>query len=274
MQRVSIANRDKLINVLTVLFISAYSSVTVSAESKTLELYVGAYFPDAETTLRFDSEEFGQGSNITLEEDLNIESSKTLTAITGTYRFSKRSAFEFGYFDLSRNGSTTIDTEIEFGDQTFSINTQVNSEFNAEVYRLAYRYDLLHSGNLNISGLLGVHATDFDVSLEAEGIDDASERLTSLIPVPFVGVYSEYVFTKQLRLVAQIEYMNLEISDVKGGITNSLVGLDYQFLDNVGVRLGYSYFQIDGESDDFSRRFSGLVDYRYRGPTIFISTGF
>lgn len=92
--------------------------------------------------------------------------------------------------------------------------------------------------------------------------------------MPFIGVFGEYQISENLRLVGQLEYMDLEIDDIKGSIANSIIGLDYRFSKGFGMRLGYSFFQIDAEKDDFARRFSGLVDFRYRGPSIALSAHF
>lgn len=149
-----------------------FTQKVLSFESDTdkLDVFIGSYFPTAETLVRFDSALPGDGSSITLEDDLAVEAKTTLLAVKGIYRFSQKSSMEFEYFDLSRKGKTQIETEIVFGDQTFMSNIQIDSTFDAEVYRLAYRHQMFSTNKFQIGGMLGIHASDYDASLSAPEI--------------------------------------------------------------------------------------------------------
>jgi hypothetical protein len=240
-----------------------------------VELFVGLYQPDAQTQIRYDEAISGDGTTITLEDDLNVDNDKALPTFQLYYHLTKRWTIEFGYFDFSRTGRQRINTTIDFGDGIFEIDTNVNTQFDAEVFRLNARYGVYLSENITISGIIGVHATDFDLRLDAsDDIEGLSESLNEIVPVPLIGALVEYRFNEQFALSAKVEYIDLEVDDIQGGILNSEVALDYSYSQSFGLRLAYTSFQIDGETDDFTRSFTGLVDYRYRGPELLVRFSF
>jgi hypothetical protein len=90
-------------------------------------LLLGAFITDRATSARLDSGQ-GSGSDISFEDDLGLESSTSVFRFGGYYWFTPRQRFDFSVFDLSRDASRRIDETIDFGDQTFLINTVVMSE--------------------------------------------------------------------------------------------------------------------------------------------------
>lgn len=254
--------------------IVAMPSEVFAADNSKFDFYFGFYRPNAETDIRYDEITAGDGTTINIEDDLNVDDDKVLPALQVNYHVTKQLTLEFGYFDFSRSGSQRIETTIDFGDEVFEIDTDVNTEFDAEVYRLSARYAFYSTEKFQLSGLVGVHATDFDLSLDAPEIDGLSERLNEIVPVPLVGAFADYRINDLFTLSARVEYMDLEVDDIQGGILNTVIAVDYSYSQSLGIRLAYTSFQIDGETDDFTRSFAGLVDYRYRGPEILLRYSF
>ena len=51
------------------------------------------------------------------------------------------------YFELRRTGDQRLTADITFGDEVFSLGTDVSSYFHTEVLRLSYAYSIVRSGH-------------------------------------------------------------------------------------------------------------------------------
>lgn len=238
-----------------------------------VDFYVAGFRPDVKTQVRLDSEEFGLGSNITLEDDLAIESSKTLGSLTAIWHLSQRSSVEFGYFDLSRSGKRNIDVNIAFGDQRYDVNEEIETEFDATVYRLGYRYRFWHSEKVQFDALIGAHTTRFDINLKAVS-SAAVEQVNETAPLPYAGLYGRVQLSENVNMATQIEYFDIKIKHLEGRLTNILWGLEYQFSQQTGVGVGYNYYDLEISSDDLKESFAGIFDFTFDGPLLFVRVGF
>ena len=83
---------------------------------------LGAFITDRQSNTRFDSDA-GDGTDIDMEDDLGLESSTNAARLGGYVWLGRRHRLDGAYFDLSRTASIPIQETIDFGDQTFEINT-------------------------------------------------------------------------------------------------------------------------------------------------------
>jgi hypothetical protein len=56
------------------------------------------------------------------------------------WRFAERWRIDLGYFSLNRNGTRTLDTQIDWGGNTYPIGTIVNSNYKLSDLRAAVGY--------------------------------------------------------------------------------------------------------------------------------------
>ena len=63
-----------------------------------------------------------------MEDDLGLESSTNVARLGGYVWLGERHRFDGAYFDLSCSAAIPINETIKFGDQTFIINTVLETE--------------------------------------------------------------------------------------------------------------------------------------------------
>ena len=244
-------------------------------DETTFEVSFSAFLPSAKTTVRVDSEQPGDGTEVILEKDLGVEDDKVLGRIELKYFFANnKSSISVSLFNLQRSGETTIEVPLNFGRTSFDSDLRLATKFEGFAYRLNYQYDFYARSNLLFGVSAGIHATDFDVSLKSLDFPELEDKASGLIPVPLIGLYTKYLISEDWLLSAEVELMDIEVDDISGNARNTFVELKYKINEKWLLTAGYNYYDIDGEARDFSRNFAGIVSYRYEGLSAGVSLRF
>lgn len=127
-----------------------------------------AYYPKVDTQVRVDANtDQSIGTDIDFERDLDLDGKEVLPAVSAGARFG-RVVVGADFFRLKRSGSVGIAREIEFDGATYPVNARVDSGFSSDIYRLTVGYAFVSKPDLEIGAALGLHATNFRVSLSGE----------------------------------------------------------------------------------------------------------
>ena len=237
--------------------------------SSTFNISIGAYRPVIDSEL--DLKGVNVSRKVNLESELGLADTDTLPRADLVIRLSRRNRIEASYYDLKRSASTTLSREIDIGDEVFEIGLDVDSTFDTEILRVAYGFSFIQDGWHELGFLVGIHFTELTLELDADnGSVEASTDL--LAPLPTIGIYGTWAFTKELSLAARFQYFALQFGDYGGEILNANLSFEYTFLRNLGVGVGFEYFGvgIDADQDDFS----GRSTYEFYGPWIFLNAHF
>lgn len=234
-------------------------------------LTMSGYKPSIDTQVRFDASDQLSGTDLDLEDDLQLDDSETLTQYYASLRITRRITLEGSYFELGRSAQTALNGSIQFGDTAFPVNLDVTTSFEADVATLGLGWAFLHTDKVELSATAG----GYWMSLAA-GIDSAisgqAEVAEADSVLPMAGLSFGWNLTPKLQLTLHGEYLSVDYKDFDGSIINLRAGLRYRVLEYVGVGVGYDWLEVDVESTDAS--FSGLVNYRQWGPKAFLSLRF
>ena len=233
-------------------------------------LEVGAYAPTVKTTARLDSATLGAGTSISFEDDLGLDDRKIQAAILGRLRLGERWRIEGEYFALNRSGTRVINRTINFGGNIYPIGIVVNSEFDSDIYRLSAGYSFIKSTQAELGVALGLHVTDFTMSLA--GANVAKRTGDALAPLPTIGLYGSYALTPRWLLSGRVDVFSFSYNDYDGSLVNFVAGVDYRFTRNFGVGLGYRH--VDYDLDVTKSSFSGSVQYEFSGPVLYLVGSF
>ena len=227
-------------------------------------IYVGAFITNRNTDARVDSSSGGSGSNVDLENDLGLESSTSVGRFSGYVWLSKRQRIDASYFDLSRPASRKIDKTINWGDQTFNINTVLSTENHLTITKVDYTFSFLNKdkGWLGINGGLYVMNTSFSLSEPSLGKFETSS-LTA--PLPVLGLRGEYAFAEHWNLRGATQWFGITTNDVSGHLTDTYAGVDYGFGKHNRMFVGLAYDTVKLRIDTKKTNLSGSLDWGYDG---------
>ena len=232
-------------------------------------LNIGAYAPEVETTAHLNGP-FGNGTSINFEQDLGLKDRKTNATVLGMVRLGDRWRIEAEYFGLDRDGTRSINRTITWGNNTYPIGVTVSSAFDTDIFRLSGGYSFIKNDTAELGISLGLHATDFRLSLGASGI--GSQQADALAPLPTVGIYGSYALSPRWLLSGRVDYFSLDYDEYDGSLVNTQVGIDYRFTRHFGIGLGYRY--IDYDLTVTKPRFNGGVEYKFSGPMLYLVGSF
>jgi hypothetical protein len=228
----------------------------------------GAFVSNPSSEARVDSDT-GTGTDLDFEDDLGLKSSTTIVRLDGHWWISRRNRLDFSVFNFNRDGSRTIDKTINFGDQTFNVNTVLSSSQKLDIVKAAYTFAPLIRDRGFLGFTAGLYAqTKLSLSEAALGKFD-SEKLTA--PLPVIGVRGQYAITDRIMLRGALERFGIAVGDVSGHWSDFYIGTDYGIGKRFAVGLAYNKVTVNINADGGDHGFRGALDWGYDGWLIYMN---
>jgi hypothetical protein len=252
-------------------FSNVPAAMAQSDEFNRFGIGLGVFVSERNTTTRLAGQVGGEGTPIDLEGDLGLEKSSSVFRFDGYFRFNERHRLDFSAFDLSRSASKQIQTEIDFDDVIYPIDTVVSADFDLKIYKLAYTWSFMRRDKGYLGLTAGLYIADIGTRLAAESIGAVSgSGITA--PLPVVGLRGQYDITEKWVFRGSAELFALEYGDFDGSLSDLYAGVDYRFRDRMAVGLGLNSVNLNVGVD--SSGFNGNLDWRYTGGILSVKFDF
>ncbi len=203
-----------------------------------LTLKVGQiFFSSMDTSFLADTNSGPLSTTIDFDRDLDMEDSVGSFLIEGIYRIDATQRIDFSYYEIDRDGQRRLNRDVEFGDETFLVNSVVNSQFDFRTLILTYSY-LFHSLeeiDLGISG--GLHINEAELALETE-IGNISESIKQTTPLPVIGILLRYDLSDDWTLNYQNRVFLLNYDDFRGSLNDAKLTFEYDINQDLGLEIG------------------------------------
>lgn len=255
----------------TLVLVSSASFAAADQDDARFSLSIGAFITDRDSEARADASNRDLGTSIDLEDDLGLDSSNTVLRLDGFYRFADGHRIDFSAFDLSRSASKQAEREFSWKDSTFALNTNVESDFNLSIYKLAYTWSFLKKEHGFLGATAGLYIADIGTRLNAPLIG-AREVGEVTAPLPVVGLRGQYRFAKRWALRASGEFFFLEYDDYDGALIDLLIGLEFDLSRNIDLGIGANSVRLDIEVD--RDVLQGAFDWKYDGVLAYLKFDF
>lgn len=239
------------------------------ALSDTFFLGLGAFAASSNTEARLDSPS-GVGTSIDMEDLMGLDSNDVVFQGLARWRFTQRWRLELEHFELNRSNSKAITGQIEWGDQTFPVNTVVDTEFNIAVTRLSVGYSFFQRQDKELGIALGFHVTDLQAGMSAGG-GNADEGEV-LAPLPVISMYGQFALTDVWALSSRIDAFRLEYDPYEGHVFSLGIDMLCQPWRHFGFGFGWRSLEIEASVDDGDWR--GEISTNYQGPIVFAAVSF
>ena len=172
---------------------------------------------------------------------------------------------KLGYTSFGHSGSGSVDSSFKFGGQQFSINSDIDTSFDLEMYDLTLYYEILDNW-LNLD--VGVNVKYMDGKITVQGSNLITKQLineSSEFQVPIPMLYAKARFdvpATDISLQAEGNYISYDGNT----LYDAEVGLRYTFLLGLGLEAGYKTMKLKlndvddlSMDSDFSGAFGKLV---------------
>jgi len=231
----------------------------------------GQFFSDFTSRVRIDSETLGLGTELVMEDEFSLEESIQVLRFDGSFHFGRRHGIFFSLYDIGRDGSRITERDIQFGDEFFPAGSEVVSEFNQDIIKLAYGYQFLDKPRLDMSASFGLHTMRFDTTLRS--LDGSRDQMQDAdVPLPVFGLQGSYRFTPKWRLVGSFEWFDVQVGDFDGTFLDALVSIEHNTFDKVGFGFGFNHFGLDVVAGDKNLR--GLIDLKFDAAVFYVKGEF
>ena len=256
--------------------------VTAQADRQKFSIWVGGFFLSSiNTRLSLTDESGNGGQEVDFSRDLGGRDNLTLGRIDAQWQFATNHKVQVSYFDIDRSASKTIDHTINWGDQSYPINTTVKSEFQTIVSKLNYGYTFYRNSaeTQALSVLVGFHITKMKASLSGSG-SSLAEGGDVTAPLPVIGLEWTARLSDKVSSYVAYEYFGLSIDDDKyeGSLSDFQAVLEYHFTSHWSLGGGYNRYTsratvtsdraVNGEKLKLSAR------HNYNGLMLFVAARF
>ena len=211
------------------------------------------------------------GNEIDLEDVLGVSLNDTVMQFDAIYRFNDFHRLEIGYHELSRNGTTTLNNDINFGDTVFAAGTTVLSSFETEVLRVSYAYSLMNDEQKELGVMAGVHLTKGTTDIESLTTGEREQSDVST-PLPVIGLHGSVELGANSTLGARAQVFGLEFDRVDGHMIYMMLEWQRRFGDSFSAGLAYNFYRTKLDAKDADAR--GTLQTRHHGPVFFVSANF
>lgn len=242
---------------------------------------LGTYLVDADTDLELKGDAGEAGTRIDWNRTFG-EGSLTRIRLDGQWRFgdSRRHKLRALWFDADRSDSKTIDRDIEWGGETFPVNTKVKADLEYQIYELSYEYAFLRSETWELSASIGAYWVSMDSGLSATvTVEDGGTTTREVsrdgsfdVPLPVLGLRAQWVLPYDFSFDLSGQYFAVSIDEYDGDLQNYRATLTWQPHRWIGLGLGYDWFSADLDVD--ASKFNGNANWTFSGPMIYYSASF
>ena len=261
----------------TAAILMATAAPTLLAEAgnplnDTFSVSLGGFLLETDTTIRVDGE--AAGTEIDAGRDLGLQDADRFR-LDAYWRMTPRQKLRLMYFDTRADGRRVIDEEIDFGDETFPVDAEINGEIKTQVLSLQYEFDFWQRENWELGGTFGIHNLKFTTSLSATvngqtGAIESSAEANG--PLPVLGLHGVYRFNEKFYLDYGLQFFKISYDVYDGSITDANVSAVWQFSEHWGLGAGWNQFRTKLEVD--GDRFDGELQWEYGGARIFVVASF
>ena len=219
------------------------------------------------------------GVKINGEDQLGLDSSLSVFRADAMYRpgKSRRHELDFSFASYDRNGDVTLTRDLTIRGHTYTVGTEVKSTLDFDIIQGSYSYALIQSERMRIALGIGLYVVPLKTGLEfitTRGGSASEEGADTTVPLPVIGLRTEFQLLPRLYLNAGIDAFDLEITGFRGSMLDVFAGLEYRPWKHLGVGVGYNFtgMHIDSEksnSDYPGANFVGNVDVNFSGLLVY-----
>ncbi|MCG6947404.1 MAG: hypothetical protein LJE93_00600 [Acidobacteria bacterium] len=201
------------------------------------------------TTIRLDSEGQGKGTTLSFEDDLGLPDKKTVPSLSFEWQFARKHRLGVRWQDINRGSVTQVLEEIEWGGEIIPIDAEVTLDFDIRSLSADYTYypwiKERWAGGIG----LGIRSMGLRTILRADGSELEAE-IDGTAPLPYINFEYRRMLGERWRLKAQVGWLEVKISDIKGGQYIGRLAAEYLSTRRwgFGAAINYSAIDVDWES--------------------------
>jgi hypothetical protein len=189
-------------------------------------LSLGGFYAESTTEARLSTASGGVGADVNFEDMLGLDERKLIGEAALYWRFGERWRLDLNYFSLNRGATRTLDTQIDWGGNTYPIGTVVTSSYRVSDLRAAVGYSFFKRPDKELGVGVGLHRTAFETSLDSTNVGARSQSVTA--PLPILVLYGNFALTDTWAMSLRSDWLSLSYDKYSGSVRSSAIDFVYQ----------------------------------------------
>lgn len=231
---------------------------------------IGAYYSKSSTNASLGPSGGGVGVVVDFEDTFGLEERKIIPLASFLWRMNERWRLEVDYFKLNRSATTSLATQVEWGDQVFPIGSTVNAEYDFQDIRVMAGYSFFRRRDKEVGVGAGVHIAHIKASIESSGVGAQSSSVTA--PLPVLNFYGAFALTDKWAIRARADWLSMSYDIYSGDIRSMALDVIYQPFRNVAFGAGMRTLIVDVDID--SSDWHGKARTAFSGPAAYMRVSF
>ncbi len=240
-------------------------------------LRAGFYFASHDTFTRLQPRDLPDVPGFDLETDTGFADSTTDFRAEAAYKLGRRHKIRLGWVDMKRTTDTTLQGEIDWGDETFPIDANITGNWDTRVIKFDYRYALIKRARVDFGLSLGLFLFRVTSGLDLVGdAAGAAEDVRKSAPLPMLGGDIEWLVSDRWLVRGGAQYLGIAIDDtVDGSWLEARAAVEYNLSKNFGIGAAFLLADIDVAAKLAEAAISEFeYEYKFSGPSIFAFANF
>ena len=234
--------RLSLVSIITILlvFITTYA---YAGENPQFSLDLGGWLAKIDANIKS-----GKGvSSIDVMGEIGIDERKTIFPVSIDLNIGGSYSLFADFYSYSISGNKKLDDAISFNQETFAASVLTRGTYKHNSFRTGVKYNISSQKDSNIHVIGGVLYEKLQLDL-SNAIVSTTDSLN--IPFPFIGCGMEQLIGQQFSWGGSVEGLVLSFQEYNTTYFDFTLFMKYFLTQNLSLKAGYRYENIDGEKDD------------------------
>jgi len=233
----------KLLVLLICVFLLLLFSSLSSAEGPKLEFEARLWKAELVAMAKVSSST-SEGNELDFKNDLGIADRDIIDGKI-TWHIASKSKLKFSYTQMAFNGDKTVSRNLRFGEETFSSNSRIITDFDVKLLKIAWIYQFIDEKYFKIGPLFELKGIWIDTSLYTPSTETKqSDNLTTGIPA--LGAAVNITPFKFIDLFG--EASGLYLDEERYGYTYDVeAGVRITPFEHISITSGYRVIELNAE---------------------------
>jgi hypothetical protein len=232
----------------------------------------GSFFPASiSTDLHVDPSVAVPGTLLSAERDLGQASRLNQGLGELIFRLRERNRLRVDYFGSDRSATQVLNRDIIFGDRIFHAHDVTQTEVQFSMLSFTYTYSVIRTERFEVGAGVGAHL----LNAEARGMDQTLQQHADSSgdgALPTLALDGTWRISQRFAWTARAQYFSANIRGNSGSLGDYHTDLQYRWVPNFAVGLGYQDTRLALQFDHGST--PGGFAFRVSGPEIFFRASF
>jgi hypothetical protein len=216
------------------------------------------------------------GSELSAERDLGQASRINQGRMEMMFRFRERNKIRIDWLEVDRTATHQINQAINFGNETFTAATLLQSEIDWRIFTLTYTYSIFHNDRFELGTGVGIHLLQAEA--QANSIPRPGNPATLRQEVSGAGAFPTLPLDFALRIsrrwsvTLRAQYFHAAVSNFDGWLADVHEDVQYRWKPNFALGVGYTSIRAKLALSGGS--FPGQFHMSVEGPEAFFRVSF